>query len=82
MVDKELLQPIGFTVEVRISKVEDKKATVVVPGEIRLTQNILNYIAAALAERGLELSHMEIAEAHRKEVESLSNVVIQDQKDK
>lgn len=78
MVDNALLQPISFTVEVKIIKVEDKKATIKVPSELRLTQGLLNYLHAALAERELELSHMEISETHKKEVESLTNVVVQD----
>jgi hypothetical protein len=77
-----LLNPIGFTVEVKISKVDGNKASIVVPGEIRLTRNLLNYINLALAERGLELAHMEITEEHRKELENLPNVVIQEETDK
>jgi len=82
MVEDGLLQPIGFTVEVKITKIEDKKASIVVPGEIRLTQNLLNYINLALAERGLELAHMDISEEHRKELENLPNVVVQNEKGK
>jgi len=80
MPDDALTQPIGFTIEVQISKIEDKKASIVVPGEIRLTQNLLSYINAALAERGLELAHMEITEEHRKELGTLPNVVVEDPK--
>ncbi len=82
MVEDGLLQPIGFTVEVKITKIEDKKASIAVPGEIRLTQNLLNYINLALAERGLELAHMDISEEHRKELENLPNVVVQNEKGK
>ncbi len=80
MVEDGLLQSIGFTVEVKISKIQDKKANIVVPAEIRLTQNLLNYINLALAERGLELAHMDISEEHRKELENLPNVVVQNEK--
>ena len=80
MTPDPLLQPIGFTVEVKISKVKDKKASIVVPPEIRLTQDLLNYVNLALAERGLELAHMDISEQHREELGSLPNVVVQDKK--
>jgi hypothetical protein len=80
MADEGLNQPIGFTVEVPITKIEGKKASITVPGEIRLTPNLLSYINLALAERGLELTHMDITEEHRKELEHLPNVVVQDEK--
>ena len=80
MTEDALLKPIGFTVEVQVSRVEDVRASIVVPAEIRLTQNLLNYISLALAERGLELAHMEITEEHRTELESLPNVVVQNEK--
>ncbi len=80
MVEDALLQPIGFTAEVKISKIKDKKASIIVPAEIRLTQGLLNYINLALGERGLELAHMDISEEHRKELENLPNVVVQNEK--
>ena len=80
MTKEGLMQPLGFTAEVKISKITDKKASIVVPSEIRLTQDLLNYINLALAERGLELAHMDISEEHRKELENLPNVVVQNRK--
>ena len=82
MSDTGLNQPIGFTAEVQITKIEDKKVSITIPNEIRLTQNLLSYINLALAERGLELAHMDITEEHRKELKNLPNVVVQNEKDK
>lgn len=74
-----LQQPIGFTVQVLIPKVEDGKASIIVPPEIRLTPNLIRYIKAALEERGLELAHMEITPEHKRELESIPNVVVQEE---
>ena len=81
MSETDLTQPpIGLTIQVRISKVEDDRASIVMPPEIRLTPDLLAYIKLALAERGLELAHMDITEVHRKELENLPDVIIQDKK--
>lgn len=79
-VEEVLYQPLIFNTEIKISKIKNKDVNIIVPPEIRLTQNLLNYITLALKERGLELSHMDITEEHRKELESLTNVVVQNQK--
>ena len=72
---------INFSVEVKITKLENGEASISIPAELRITQNLLSYISTALEERGLTLKHMDISEQHREELGSLPNVVLQDTED-
>ena len=76
---QEELLPISFKVEVKVNRKEDNLVSVTVPAELRLTQNLLNYISKVLAERELTLVHMDINAEHKKELENIPNVVVQDQ---
>ena len=78
---EEALVPISFTVEVKVTKKEDNKVSIVIPAELRITQNLLNYISKTLNERELTLAHMDISEEHKKELESIPNVVVQEQEE-
>jgi cell fate regulator YaaT (PSP1 superfamily) len=59
---------------------EDGIATVTVPPEIRLTERLVSHLHAALKARDLELKHWTVNEEQEKDLEKLSNVVIQDEK--
>lgn len=74
-------ESINFSVEVKITKLENGEASITIPAELRLTQNLLSYISGALGERELTLKHMDITEQHRQELADLPNVVLQDKED-
>ncbi len=65
---------VNCTVEV---SAKDGIATVTVPPEIRLTERLVAYLHSALKARDLELKHWTIDSNQEKDLESLSNVVVQ-----
>lgn len=58
-------------------KVENgTEATVVIPPEIRLTQNLLALLKDAVSSQGFQLTHMEISKEHVQELGNLKDVVL------
>lgn len=71
-------QDIVLNSVVKLQAGTNRKATVVIPKELRLTQEILSLLQQAVQAQGLELSHVEIAQEHVEELKALSNVILQD----
>ena len=71
-------ESITISIEIKVTA-SDKKATVVVPPEIRLTERLVSFLHNALKSRGLELKHWTITTPEQeKELENLPNVVVED----
>jgi hypothetical protein len=72
----EAVESITVNCEVKVNA-EDGVATVVVPPELRLTERLVSFLHAALAQRDLELKHWTITTPeHEKELENLPNVTM------
>lgn len=76
--DKVVPQDINLNSVVQVKAGEDRKATIVIPKELRLTQELIGLLNQAVQAQGLELSHVEIAQEHLEELKTLSNVVLQE----
>ncbi len=74
----EELEAIDNDINIRCEvKLESKDgiATVAIPPELRLTQRLVNFLHAAVQQRGLELKHWVITTPEQeKELENLPNV--------
>ncbi len=72
----EEVDSITVNCEVQVSA-EDGIATVAVPPELRLTERLVSFLHAALAQRDLELKHWTITTPEQeKELENLPNVTM------
>lgn len=76
MEDVPNVQNINLTSTVRVEADPNRKATITVPEELRLTPNLMNLLTQALAAQGLELAHMNISSRHVEELKDLPNVVL------
>lgn len=74
-------QPINVNCEVMV-KAEEGVATVTLPPELRLTERLVNFLNAALKQRGLELKHWTLTSPEQeKDLEKLPNVSMESHQD-
>ncbi len=71
------MDPIVINVEIKVSA-EDKQATVIIPPEIRLTERLVSFLNEAVKARDLVLTHWTISPEQEKDLENLSNVVVEE----
>lgn len=69
-------QDINLTSTVKVEAGEDKRATITVPAELRLTPPLMALLNQALQAQGLVLAHMNITDKHVEELKDLPNVVL------
>ena len=69
-------QDIKLTSTVKVSAGDDKRATIAVPAELRLTPALMALLNQALQAQGLVLAHMNITDKHVEELKDLPNVVL------
>lgn len=72
-------QDIRLTSTIKVEVTDASKAKVTIPEELRVTEGLLKLVNDALSIQGLELQHMDIAEVHKKDLEGLPNVVLDEQ---
>lgn len=65
--------------EVAVSALANNDATVSFPPELRLTERLVQFLAEALSARGLTLKHWRLSPEQQRELESLSNVTVQEE---
>ena len=74
--NKPAPQDINLTSIIKVEQREEGKAIITIPGELRLTPELLALINQALQVQGLELIHMNISSKHVEELKDLPNVVL------
>ena len=72
-------QDIRLTSTIKVEATDAAGAKVTIPEELRVTEGLLKLVNDALSAQGLELQHMDIAEVHKKDLEGLPNVVLDEQ---
>lgn len=73
------LESVVFNISVKVTGEEGGEVTVALPEEVRLTERLVSYLHAVLQARGLKIRHWTLYESQRLELESLSNVVVDNQ---
>jgi hypothetical protein len=68
---------ITISLEVGVTADELGEATVILPPELRMTEAVVGKLHSAIRARELELKHWTVSNEQLKELESLSNVVIE-----
>jgi hypothetical protein len=83
MLIEDLLNPqdIKLTSTIKVEAASDRKASVTVPSELRLTPELMTLIEQALQAQGLSLFHMNITSKHVAELKDLPNVVLGEKRD-
>jgi len=71
-------QNINLTSTVKVEAGDDRKASITIPPELRLTPQLLELLNQALQAQGLALSHLNISEEHKADVGKLPNVVLEE----
>ena len=74
--DRPVPQDINLTSVVKVKIENGSEATIVIPPELRLTQNLLGLLQDAVSSQGYKLTHMEISKEHVQELGNLQNVVL------
>lgn len=71
-------QDINITSTVKVTILQGREAKLTVPEELRLSPSVLQLLVQSLAAQGLELKHLDIAEAHRQDLQSIPNVHLEE----
>lgn len=72
------LDPVVFNISVKVTADnEDGDVTVQMPPEVRPTERLVSYLHTVLKDRGLSIKRWTLDETQQKELESLSNVVVE-----
>ncbi len=74
-------QDIKLTSTIEVEAPSGTQAKVTIPEELRITEGLLKLISDALSAQGLQLQHMDIAEVHKKDLEGLPNVILDENKE-
>jgi len=69
-------QDIKLTSTIKVVSTENRGASVIIPAEIRLTEQLIGLINNSLTAQNLKLEHMDIAEVHKEDLKGLPNVVL------
>jgi len=76
------LDPVVFNVAIKVTGKEGaEEVTVAFPEEVRLTERLVSSLHQVLTARGLKIKHWTLNEAQLNELESLSNVMVENQTD-
>jgi len=72
------IEKFSFTIDLDLEIHNNKEVHVSVPKELRLTRPLLGYITEALAQRGLELKHLKIAEEHKRDLREMPDATVEE----
>ena len=76
------LDPVVFNVAIKVTgEGGAEEVTVAFPEEVRLTERLVTALHRVLTARGLKIKHWTLNEAQLSELESLSNVMVENQTD-
>lgn len=74
------LEPVIFNISVKVTgNNTEGEVTVQLPAEVRPTERLVSYLHTVLKARGLEIKRWTLDEAQQKELENLSNVMVEEQ---
>ena len=74
--DQSIAQDIVLTSTVKVKVANLTEATIIVPPELRLTQELLTLLQDAVISQGFKLTHLEVSKEHVPELGNLQNVVL------